>query len=296
MDKYVFIRKSGAGIKSCDWFFYNYYLSNGQTFLWLTVQTMQAFSYYQPGVYVLTLFLPHPSTPAPAVGIRSLHISRWTGGKWGPLDKEAARPCSSVFLFFNSVCLSVFPSVSALWFVLFFFCLILCYHQSQLCQPRLLRSSNCLIFLVVLIGRLWEKQLRSDIHFSFKWPQFFWEQLWSSSSKTPLLHVGPSGKCLLHQGIQPCPPSPASQLFSIFCPVSAWRGSCRLQDLWVSLSLCVVCRMSMHLDTDVLLLQQHELEVSLVWKMLVSCTSPSQQPICPANSRGSYQCKLRHFL
>lgn len=196
------------------------------------MQTIRVFSYYQPGVYLLTLFLLHPSTPAPAVGIRSLHISRWTGGNWGPLDKEAARPCSSVFLFFASVCLSSSPSVSALWFVLFFFCPILCYHQLQLCQPRLLRSSGCSVFLFVPIGRLWEKQLCSNIHFSFEWPQPFWEQLWSSSSKSPLLHVGPSGKFCLRQGIQPCPPSPASQLLPIFGPVSIWLGSCRLQHLW----------------------------------------------------------------
>lgn len=244
MDRYVFIGKSGAGIKSRDWFLYNYYLSNGQTFLWFTVQTIQVFSYYQPGVYVLTLFLPHLSTPAPAVGIRSLRISRWTGGNWGPLDKEAARPCLSIFLFFDSLCLSFFPSVSALWFVLFFFA-----PSRATTDYSSYVSPDCFVVAAVESSFLcsledWEKQLSSDIQFSFKWPQLFWEQLWSSSSKTPLLHVGPSGKRRLRQEIQPCPPSPASQLFSIFCPVSVWLGSCRSQDLWGKIFLPFsVCNM-----------------------------------------------------
>lgn len=48
--------------------------------MWFTAQNIQGFFYYQPRMYVLTLFLPHPSTPASAVGIRSLQISRWAGG------------------------------------------------------------------------------------------------------------------------------------------------------------------------------------------------------------------------
>lgn len=125
LDRYIFIRKSGIGIKSCDWFFCNCYLSNGETFLWFAVQNKQIFSYYQPGVYILTLFLPHPSTPAPAVGIRSLRISRWTGRIWGAFGKggcQAMLNCVLVLWF----CLSVCPLASALWFVLFFFCSVLC--------------------------------------------------------------------------------------------------------------------------------------------------------------------------
>lgn len=155
---------------------------------------------------------------------------------WGELGSSGQEGCQAVLVYVLVLwlSLSVFLSFSVSFVVCFvFLCPIPCYHQlQQLRQPRLLHSSSYWIFLFVLIGRLWEKQLGSDIQFSFKWPQLFWEQLWSSSSKTPLLHVGPSGKRRLRQETQPCPPSPASQLFSIFCPVSVWLGSCRSQDLW----------------------------------------------------------------
>ena len=157
------------------------------------------------------------------MGIRSLHIRRWTGGNWGALDKEAARPCSSGFLFFSSLCLSVCQLCDSFGFCFAPSCATTDYSY----VPRLLCSSSCLIFLLVLIGRLWEKQLCSDIQFSFKRPQLFWEQLWFSSGKA----CRTLGKCRLHQGMQLCPPSPASQLFSISCPVSVWLGSHRLQDL-----------------------------------------------------------------
>lgn len=113
-------------------------------------------------------FSPTSLYTSPCSGYKESSYQQMDGGTWGPLDKGAARPRSSVFLLFDSLCLSFFPSVSALWFVSFFFCPSLCYHQLQLCQPRLLCSSSCLIFLFVLTGRLWKKQLCSDIQFSFK--------------------------------------------------------------------------------------------------------------------------------
>lgn len=229
------------------------------------------------------------------MGIRTLRISRWTGGNWGPLDKEAARPCLSMFLFFDSLCLSFFPSVSALCFVLFFFApsrattnyssyvspdcsVVAAVESSFLCSLEDSGRNNSVVTFSFLSSDLNSSENSSGPHLAR--PLSCTEDPQGSAA---FIKRSSHAHLPLPRSCSPFFVLYLSDLVRAGCKISGAR--------YFYLSLCVICCMSMQLDTDFLLLQQCELEVSLVWKMLVFCASSSQQPICPANRRGSYQCK-----
>lgn len=174
---------------------------------------------------------------------------------WGELGSFAQGGCRAHLCSCSSA-LSVFLSLSVSFVVCFIFLLpTLCYHQLQLCQQQ------PFIVLFVLVGRLWGKD-------SVVKPSFLPSDSASESSSgphlaRPSLHVGPSGKCLLRRGIQPCPPSLTSQLFSVFlsCVCLTWFMQVARslgQDTFTFL-----CVTSMQLDTDFLVLQQCELRFGL---------------------------------
>lgn len=232
----------------------------------------------------------------------SLHTSPCSGYKessyqqmdWGELGcfRKRRLPGHTQLCFCSlSLCLFVCPSFRVSFVVCFVFLLL--HPVLDTNYSKALHSSNSSIFLFMLIGSPWEKELYSDIQFSFKWPQLFRELLWSSPSKIALLHIGPWGSVFFKvpsHALLPCL-SIVLRIWSCICLLAL----CRLQHLGGKIILpspvlqCAVWTCS---STQTFCCYSSvALQVQWFGKCFPSCTSSPQQCICASSRRGSSWCK-----
>lgn len=172
-------------------------------------------------------FSPSSLHTSPCSGYKESSYQQMDWGETGCFQKRRLPGRVQLCSCSLSLCLSFQSQLCSLY--CFPFAASCAWHQSQQWSPKALLSSNCSIFFSVLIGNLWEKEFCSDIQFSFKWTQLFWELLWSSPSKTTLLHVGPRGTIFFKvpsHALLPC-------LSVVLCILSCicLLALCRLQHL-----------------------------------------------------------------